>query len=234
MTPLLSVEGLRVSYGDQLAVHGLTLSLEQGQCLAILGANGAGKSSVLGAISGLVRPVRGTIHLDGTRIDRLRADLIRGRGILHVPEGRGVFPSLTVADNLRVLLGPDKVGRARVLEQFPKLAERLQQTAGTMSGGEQQMLALAPAIAGDQQVLLVDELSLGLAPLIVDALFTHLEEIRASGVSMIIVEQFAERALGLADTAIVMRKGEAVYVGAASDLASQPELLRSLYFGAAA
>lgn len=227
----LGVDDLRVSYGGQVAVHGLSLTVGAGECVTILGANGAGKTSVLGAISGLVRPVTGAIRLDGKRIERLSGSALSRLGILHIPEGRGVFPSLTVSDNLRVMLGADREARERVLDQLPRLGERLNQAAGTMSGGEQQMLALAPALAGGYRFLLVDELSLGLAPLIVDMLFEQLAMIRATGVGMVVVEQFAQRALDLATHAYVMRKGRVVFEGPSEDLLSRPDHLRALYFG---
>lgn len=230
----LDVDSLSVSYDGQVAVHDVSLQVGAGECVAVLGANGAGKSSVLGAISGLVRPVSGSIRMDGKRIDHLPGNGLSALGILHIPEGRGVFPSLTVADNLRVMLGPDADIRDRVLERLPRLGERLHQPAGTMSGGEQQMLALAPALAGGYRFLLVDELSLGLAPLVVEMLFEQLEMIRATGVGMVIVEQFAQRALNLATQAYVLRKGRVVFEGPADELRSGPEVLRALYFGSAA
>jgi branched-chain amino acid transport system ATP-binding protein len=221
---------VRVRYGDQVVLHGVDMDVPAGSCVAVLGSNGAGKSSLLGAISGLNRPVEGEIHFAGVRIDRRPAHRIGALGICHVPEGRGVFPNLTVAENLRLALGGDDQV-ARAVERFPRLGERINQRAGTLSGGEQQMLAVAPAVVGDYRLLLVDELSLGLAPVIVDELFEVLAALRTEGTSMVIVEQFAERALELADHAYVLRKGTVAFRGAAAELRGDPDLLHRLYLG---
>lgn len=164
----------------------------------------------------------------------MRANHVRNKGILHVPEGRGVFPGLSVAENLEVMLQRDRGQIETAFSQFPRLRDRRNQIAGSLSGGEQQMLALAPAVAGSHRLVLADEVSLGLAPVIVDELFDVLASLRDQGVAMIIVEQFADRALGLADQVLVMRKGQIVYRGTPDSLARDPDLLHELYMGAAA
>ena len=227
----LVARGIRVRYGDQVALHGVDLDVPAGSCVAVLGANGAGKTSLLGAVSGLCRPIDGHVTFAGRRIDTRRPDRIGELGICHVPEGRGVFPTLTVAENLRLALGADDDRFALALTRFPRLKDRLGQRAGTLSGGEQQMLAVAPAVVGDHRLLLFDELSLGLAPVIVDELFGLLFELRATGTSMVIVEQFAERALELADRVSVLRKGRVAFEGPAAVLAGDPGLLHRLYLG---
>jgi len=226
----LRVRGLEASYGDHRALHGIDLDVPPGTCVAVLGANGAGKSTLLNSISGLHRPIRGSVTFAGRSIERRPAHVLAASGICHVPEGRGVFRDLTVTENLRLLVRQED-RRAKVLDRLPRLRERLQQRAGTLSGGEQQMLAMAPAVAGDYDLLLVDELSLGLAPIIVDELFGILADVLAEGASVVVVEQFAERALALATSAYVLRKGEVVHHGDAADLRGRDDLLRSLYLG---
>jgi branched-chain amino acid transport system ATP-binding protein len=227
----LVVSGLRVRYGEQVALHGVDVEVPAGSCVAVLGANGAGKTSLLAAISGLHRPVEGEIRFGSVRIDRRPAHRIGELGICHVPEGRGVFPNLSVAENLRLTLEGDEEKVEAALERFGRLRERLRQRAGTMSGGEQQMLAVAPAVVGGYRLLLVDELSLGLAPVVVDELFSVLADLRAAGTAMVIVEQFADRALELADHAYVLRKGTVAYRGAAAELQGNPDLLHRMYLG---
>lgn len=229
----LTVSGVRVRYGRQVALHGVDIEVPAGSCAAVLGANGAGKTSLLGAISGLNRPIEGEIWFGPVRIDNRAAHSIGGLGICHVPEGRGVFPNLTVAENLRLTLEGDEERTAGAMERFPRLKDRLRQRAGTLSGGEQQMLAVAPAVVGGFRLLLVDELSLGLAPVIVDELFEVLAELRAGGTSMVIVEQFADRALELADHAYVLRKGTVAFRGPSAELRGDPDLLHRMYLGGA-
>ena len=227
----LQVTDLRASYDDQLALDGVDVLVHPGSCVAVLGANGAGKTTLMNAIAGLHRPVLGQVKFEGRRIDQLGASRIARSGICYVPEGRGIFPDLTVAENLWLSVGRDPKNREVVFNRFPVLKERLHQHAGRMSGGEQQMLAMAPTLVGDFRLLLVDELSLGLAPIVVGGLFELLAEIRSRGTSILLVEQFAERALRLADYAYVIRKGRIVYEGAASALRGRDELLHSLYMG---
>jgi branched-chain amino acid transport system ATP-binding protein len=221
----LTVSGVRVRYGQQVALHGVDIEVPAGSCAAVLGANGA--------ISGLNRPIEGEIWFGPVRIDSRAAHSIGGLGICHVPEGRGVFPNLTVAENLRLTLEGDEERTADAMERFPRLKDRLRQRAGTLSGGEQQMLAVAPAVVGGYRLLLVDELSLGLAPVIVDELFEVLAELRAGGTSMVIVEQFADRALELADHAYVLRKGTVAFRGPSAELRGDPDLLHRMYLGGA-
>lgn len=228
----LSIRDLDVSYGGQRALRGVNLVVPAGACVAILGSNGAGKSTLLHAISGGKRPTSGSIRFGPLRLDRMPAHRISERGVCHVPEGRSVFPDLTVAENLCLFL-PGATEREQALDHFPKLRSRLEQRAGTLSGGEQQMLAMAPAVAGSHRLLLVDELSLGLAPIVTDELFDALRRIRRDmGASLIIVEQFADRALEIADLACVLRKGTIAYEGPADDLRQRGDgFLRDLYLG---
>lgn len=226
----LRIRHLKVSYGLLNAVNDLSIDVPAGSCLAVLGPNGAGKSSMLGAISGAVRPVTGSVTLGDQRLERQPAHVVQSHGVCHVPEGRGVLPGLTVAENLRIML-PEEDDRERALETFPRLRERLTQHAGTMSGGEQQMLAVSAALGSSHRLLLVDEVSLGLAPVIVDELYTVLEAVRHTGVTIVLVEQFAERALALADDAAVLVKGRLVHRSDAATLLRDTDLLHALYLG---
>lgn len=229
----LRLRRLAVSYGQLVALSPLDLTVPAGSSIAVLGPNGAGKSSLLGAISGAVRPIRGSVQLGADRLERLPAHVVRRHGVCHVPEGRGVLPGLTVSENLRLSL-PDEDDRERAFAVFPRLGERRAQQAGTLSGGEQQMLAVAAALARDHRLLLVDEVSLGLAPVIVDELYEVLHRVRDTGVSIVLVEQFAERALALADRAIVLVKGRIAYSGSSGALREEADLLHRLYLGAEA
>ncbi len=225
--PLLVVEDLRVSYGDAQALFGVDLSVAAGEVVAILGANGAGKSTLAGALSGLNRPVTGRVRFAGMDITGWPAHQVGRRGLAHIPEGRGIFPSLSVTDNLRMRLR--RVGgaaeRAAAVEHafamFPVLAQRSRQHAGTLSGGEQQMLALAPVLASPPRLLVADELSLGLAPLLVDAIFKALSEARDRGVTIVLIEQFVHRALAFADRAIILRRGRVGWEGATDDAGAE-------------
>ena len=236
--PLLSVEDLRVDYGAVRAVHGVSLNVAAGEVVALLGANGAGKSTILRTVSGLLRPRAGQIRLAGQAIHRLPPARIVRLGIAHSPEGRRVFGSLTVAENLR--LGAttrsdrDKVpgDRERMYELFPILRERMRQVAGTLSGGEQQMLALARALMASPRLLLLDEPSLGIAPLIVRSIFATLAELKRQGVTMLLVEQNINVALGLADRAYVLRTGEVSLTGTAAELRDNYERVAEAYLGA--
>jgi branched-chain amino acid transport system ATP-binding protein len=220
--PLLSVERLSVSYGEARAVFEVTFEIPDGGALALLGANGAGKSSVAGAIAGVVRPASGRIVFDGREITGWPSHRVSRLGIAFVPEQRGIFPHLSVLDNVRVQLRY-VVARAerttaveRALELFPVLAKRRRQPAGTLSGGEQQMLGLARVLAAPPRLLIADEMSLGLAPKLVDLVFESLARARAEGVTTLLVEQYADRALEFADDAVILRRGEAVWRGAAA------------------
>jgi branched-chain amino acid transport system ATP-binding protein len=234
-TPLrqadLVLEGVDTHYGSHAALIGVDLVVPAGSCVAVLGSNGSGKSTLLNSIAGLVPTTRGSVSLGADRIDGLPAHKIARRGVCYVPEGRGVFPDLTVLENLAISIGSDEAKRDVVFGYFPALEQRARRLAGTMSGGEQQMLAVAPAIVGEYSVLMLDELSLGLAPLVVEVLYDALVTSRHVGSSMLIVEQFAERALALADVAYVLRKGRVVFHGPAADLAADPDALHALYIG---
>jgi branched-chain amino acid transport system ATP-binding protein len=224
---LLEIEGLRVSYGDAQALFGIDLAVTRGEVVAVLGANGAGKTTLAGAISGLVRPVSGHIRFKGEEISTRPSHRVTSLGLAHIPEGRGIFPSLPVIDNLRMRLR--RVGRrsereeaiARAFTLFPVLGERRRQRAGTLSGGEQQMLALAPVLAAPPSLLIADELSLGLAPLLVDAIFKTLEQARADGVTIILIEQFVHRALAFADRAVILQRGKIGWEGSSAAAGSE-------------
>jgi branched-chain amino acid transport system ATP-binding protein len=218
--PLLAARSLDVAYGSVLAVRGLSLQVARGEIVALLGPNGAGKTSTLRGVTGLVRPRSGTVSVNGVRIDGHGAAGAVKAGLAHVPEGRRVFPEMTVLDNLRLgawtARRKAKVVDERVrtaFELFPRLGERRGQAAGSMSGGEQQMLAIARALMSDPQLLLIDELSLGLSPLVVDEILARLVELNRAGLSILLIEQFVHRALDVADRVYVLKKGRVAYSG---------------------
>lgn len=227
--PLLAVRNLSAGYGGLIALNRVSLEVAQGAVLALLGANGAGKSTLLKVIAGEVRARTGGVAFDGERIDGRPPWEISGLGVCYVPEGGGVFHELTVADNL-LLASPGGADLDRVYDLFPVLAERRSQGAGSLSGGEKRMLSLSRAILGQPRVLLVDEPSLGLAPVIVDRLFEVLGVLRDEGITVVLVEQYVDRALELADHAAVLAKGLVRYRGTAEDLAGTT-LLEELYLG---
>ena len=235
-TPAVAVEGLSIHYGDALALSGLTFELAPGRALAVLGPNGAGKSSLARALSGLVPPSSGTISLDGQRIERWAPHRIRQAGLIHLPEGRGVFRNLSVLDNVRMAArtGSGRAGRRQAVERafatFPILADRRHLMAGSLSGGEQQMLSLARALATSPKVIVADEMSLGLAPIIVDLVFEGLQAARAAGATVIMIEQYVHRALAFAEHCIVLNRGRLAWSGPATD--AGPELLAQ-YLGTA-
>jgi branched-chain amino acid transport system ATP-binding protein len=219
---LLTVSGLCLKYADATALEQVSFSVALGSVTALLGPNGAGKSSVARAVSGLVRPQSGLIRFDGEDITGAPADQIRRLGIAYLPEGRGVFRSLTVEENLRVALsGVPKGEQAAAIDSaialFPVLGQRRRQTAGTLSGGEQQMLSLARVLTRRPRLLIADEISLGLAPLIVEEVFAGLSRVIELGVSVILIEQFVHRALAIADVCYVLRRGRTVWSGEASE-----------------
>lgn len=239
MTSLLAVDGVDVSYGSVQALRGITIDIEAGEMVALLGANGAGKTTTLRTISGLLAPTAGTITFAGERIDGVPPHRLVGRGIAHLPEGRDLFPSLSVEDNLRYgywTRRRDKAGyavqRDAVMDHFPRLRERRTQAAGTLSGGEQQMLGVARALMSSPKLLLVDELSLGLAPMIVEQLFAILEEVHRTGTAILLVEQFVHMALEHTDRAYVLGRGEVVLTAASRDLLDDPKVLAA-YLGEA-
>lgn len=237
---LLSVDSIDVFYGNVQALRGLSLEVNDGEIVSILGSNGAGKTTTLRTISGLIAPRSGTVTFEGENIAGLKAHQIVGRGIAHLPEGRDLFPSLTVEENLRFgyfLRRKNDAGWKEGLERsysvFPKLLERRTQPAGTMSGGEQQMLGVARSLMCSPKLLVVDELSLGLAPLIVQQLFEILKTVNQQGTSILIVEQFVAMALKNSDRAYVLAKGEVALAGRSKDLLDDPEVIAA-YLGEAA
>jgi len=232
---MLRIEQLDVFYGGVQALRSVSLTVDQGELVAVLGANGAGKTTLLKAISGVVRLRQGRIEFEGRSLIGQAPHLITRRGIAHAPEGRQIFPALSVMDNLRLGAYARHDGETRedldqVFTYFPILATRRRQLAGTLSGGEQQMLAIARALMSHPRLLLLDEPSLGLAPLLVKTIFTVIERIRAGGRAILLVEQNARMALSIADRAYVMETGKVVLTGTAADLAAAPEV-RAAYLG---
>ncbi len=233
---LLSVRGLEVAYGGIRAVKGIDLEVRGGELVALIGANGAGKTSTLKALSGLLRPAAGRIDYDGAEVTGKPAYHLVRRGLAMVPEGRGVFPRLTVAENLAMgaYIRDDKAGIARDFDRayalFPRLAERRGQLSGTLSGGEQQMLAMARALMGRPRLLLLDEPSMGLAPLMVQKIFETVRTVAAEGVTMLLVEQNAKLALESCHRGYVMESGSIVLADDARRLLSNPQV-RQAYLG---
>jgi branched-chain amino acid transport system ATP-binding protein len=222
-TPLLTVSRLDVSYGDARALFDVSLEVAPGEVLAVLGANGAGKSSLAAAVAGAVPVAAGRIALDGADVTSWPAHRMSRAGVAYVPEGRGIFPHLSVLDNLRVALrhavpaGDRAAAIERAIETFPILGQRRRQQAGTLSGGEQQMLNLARVLAAPPRLLVADEMSLGLAPLMVDVVFEGLDRARREGVTIVLVEQYVERALAFASRALILRRGRVGWQGPTAD-----------------
>jgi branched-chain amino acid transport system ATP-binding protein len=209
---VLSIRGLEVGYGTIAALHGIDLDVEKGEIVTLIGANGAGKTTTLRTISGLLKPRKGEVTFNGQNINGVKPHVITARGISHVPEGRGIFSNLTVQDNLELggYLRKDKISQAeydRVFTLFPVLKDRFKQNAGTLSGGEQQMLAISRALMSKPAVLLLDEPSLGLAPQMVQTIFRVIREINAEGTTILLVEQNAHMALVTAHRGYVMETG---------------------------
>lgn len=227
---MLEIQALDVAYGEVPALQGVTFQVNEGESVAVLGANGAGKSTLLRTISGLLRPRRGSVLLDGVRLDQLPPYEIAGLGIAHVPEGRRVLPEMTVEENLELgaYLPKPKASRketlARIYELFPRLAERRRQQAGTLSGGEQQMLAVGRGLMLLPRILMLDEPSLGLAPIVVDLTFEKIAEIRRQGIAILLVEQNVQRALSLADRGYVLEGGRIVLQGPSQTLLDDPHV----------
>ena len=233
-TPGLRLEDLSVERGGRAVVAGVSLEIPPGQVTALLGANGAGKSSLVLAVGGLLRKSGGRVLVGDRELTRLRPEQVRAAGVAVVPEGRRLLPALTVADNLRVAtysLGAAqaKAGVAHALELFPELEKRWNHTARLLSGGEQQMVVLAQALVSQPRFVLVDELSLGLAPVVIQRLVPVLQSVATSGVGVLLIEQFANVALGLAETAYVLERGRIHYHGTAQRLKDEPQLLQSAY-----
>jgi branched-chain amino acid transport system ATP-binding protein len=211
----LELRRIEAGYGKTTVLRGVDLVVPAGKTVALLGANGAGKTTLLRTVAGLVRPSAGTIELNGERIEQAPEHIRTRRGLCLVPEGHAIFRQLTVKENLAMYAGGKRVSEAidRAVAAFPILKERLSQEAGTMSGGQQQMLALARALVVDAPVILADELSMGLAPVVVDEIFEVVEQFRTEGRSMLIVEQFVSRALQVADYVYILHKGRVAFVG---------------------
>jgi branched-chain amino acid transport system ATP-binding protein len=224
VVPLLELQDVDAAYGPFRAIFGVSFALYPGRVLALLGSNGAGKTTIARVCSGLLAPTAGKVRFDGEIVSGLRPYRYARLGIVHAPEGRSVFASLTVQENLELTFQRTR-GRAEVgaaLEQaytlFPRLGERRRQTAGTLSGGEQRMLSLARVLVEQPRLLIADELSLGLAPIVVDEVYRTLERIRDAGTTLLLVEQHVHHALAVADDAIVLVKGEVAYSGPVSEL----------------
>ncbi|MBS3649827.1 ABC transporter ATP-binding protein [Pseudaminobacter sp. 19-2017] len=234
---LVSVQGLVVRYGPITALRGVDLEIGAGECVAIIGPNGAGKTSLVSAIAGLVRPAAGKVVLDGLDVARIGlADVVRS-GVALVPEGRNIFGSLTVAENLRLGATPRKDDRIapdidEIFQRFPILGQRRSQHAGQLSGGEQQMLAIARAMLSRPRLLMLDEPSLGLAPMVVDGVYELLADIKQQGVALLVVEQNATRAFGLADRVSIFGHG-AIQLSGAPDAIAADTNFDAAYFGAA-
>jgi branched-chain amino acid transport system ATP-binding protein len=233
---MLRLDGLSVGYGGPLALQDLSLEVRDGELVSLIGANGAGKSTTLKAISGLLKPQAGRITWGGEAIGGLSPRAVIARGIAHCPEGRRVFPQLSVRENLEMgaLLRRDHGGIAADLaamcDRFPRLRERLSQAAGTLSGGEQQMLAIARALMSRPRLVMFDEPSLGLAPSLVEQVFAIVREIRAKGTTVLMVEQNAMAALQMADRAYLLEAGQLVQAGTGAELLASPEV-RAAYLG---
>jgi branched-chain amino acid transport system ATP-binding protein len=234
MTETLKIDGLKVARGGHQVLHGISLEIEPGKVTTLLGPNGAGKSTMVLAVGGVLRASDGTVTTNGTSLTRLRPEQIRRAGVAIVPEGRRLLPDLTVEDNMRVAtysLSRDeaKRGLAYATELFPHLQTRWKAVARTLSGGEQQMVVLAQALVSRPKFMLVDELSLGLAPVVVQRLMPALENAAADGVGVLLIEQFVHVALALAESAYVIEGGRIVHHGTAKELREHPERLHSAY-----
>jgi branched-chain amino acid transport system ATP-binding protein len=222
MTPILQLLDVRAAYGQIEVLHGIDVTVQPGKVLAVLGPNGAGKTTLVRVISGLLRPTHGRVIIAGRDVTGISGEALARAGVCVIQEGRGIFPRLTVAEHLRLATprgrhGPDLL--ARVYEQFPRLAERQRQVAGTLSGGEQQMLALSRALIWNPPLLIIDELSLGLAPRVVELLYQTVQAFAAQGTTIVVIEQFAHDILGFADQAIVLQQGKVVRTDSPSAIA---------------
>ena len=236
MSALLRLDGLEAGYGDMTAIRGVSLEVRQGEIVALIGSNGAGKTTTLRAICGLLPLRRGTVELDGRRISGLSSAAVVAGGIAHVPEGRQLFPTMTVLENLELGARSAESRRLRgetfehVFALFPRLAERRRQLAGTLSGGEQQMTAIGRALMARPRLLMLDEPSLGLAPVVVGSIFTNLGAINRDGVTILLVEQNVLRALRLSHRAYVLENGTIALEGASQRLLADEGIKRA-YFG---
>ncbi len=236
--PFLEVSEVTAGYGPIEVLRSISVTVDEGEAVSLIGNNGAGKTTLLRTISGLLRPRRGSIRLAGERIDRLPPHAVVRAGIAHVPEGRGIFGRLTVLENLemgaftRASAAEVRADLERVLTLFPRLGERLHQNGGTLSGGEQQMLAIARALMARPRLLLLDEPSMGLSPLMVDTIFEIIRDIHRQGTSLLLVEQNVPMALAVAARGYVLEAGRVVAAGAADEL-RRSDVIRSAYLGEA-
>ena len=234
--PALELRDVRAAYGRIEVVHGVSLIVPPGTVFALLGPNGGGKTTTLKVASGRMRPTTGCVHIAGRHVNGASTEALAKAGVCSIPEGRGIFPNLTVAENLRMMTYRGNDLRPRQIEErayarFPRLGERRGQLAGTMSGGEQQMLAMARAVTTNPSLLLLDEISMGLAPLIVAELYELVGQLAAEGIAILLVEQFANTALAVADYAAIMTHGRVTRVGEPADIADE---VSAAYLGGAA
>ncbi len=233
--PALELRDVRAAYGRIEVLHGVSITVPSGSVFALLGGNGAGKSTIHKVASGRLAPTSGCVHVAGVHINGADPDAIARAGVCTIPEGRGVFPNLSVNENLKMMTYRGGLRlrdvEERAFTRFPRLKERRKQLAGTMSGGEQQMLAMARALVTEPSLLLLDEISIGLAPIIVGQLYEIVRQIRDEGISILVVEQFARTALKVADYAAVMAHGEIIHVGEPKDIEDE---VSAAYLGGAA
>jgi branched-chain amino acid transport system ATP-binding protein len=237
---MLNIENLQAGYGKVEVLHGVTIKVPKGKIVTLIGSNGAGKTTTMRAISGMIKPVSGTVTLAGQDITGLESHQIAKRGLAHSPEGRRVFPTLSVLDNIRLGAfvrytnvrpkGDVEADLQKAMEMFPRLKERTNQLAGTLSGGEQQMLAMARAVMLNPEVFLLDEPSMGLAPILVEEVFNIITRLKAQGVTMLLVEQFAAAALKVADYGYVLENGRVSVHGPADKLKDDPAV-KAAYLG---
>ena len=220
---MFEIRGITAGYGPHVVLRDVNVTVPDRAVVALLGPNGAGKTTLLRVASGLLRPMAGRVIVDGDDVTGESIHQLAARGICHVPEGRGIYPTLSVRDNLRLQAPParDREAVAVAATRFPRLGERLDQRAGTLSGGEQQMLAMARAYLAQPSVLLLDEVSMGLAPKVVDEIFDHLNVIVGQGVSILLVEQYITRALAMADYVYILNHGRVLFVGEPSELGDE-------------
>ena len=234
---MLEIKDIHVNYGAIQAIKGITITVNDGELVSLVGANGAGKTTILHTISGLLHATSGEILLDGVNLQKVPANTIINLGLAHVPEGRHVFSRMTVEENLRmgayIINDPKQVsdGLERVYHHFPRLKERARQLGGTLSGGEQQMLATGRALMTNPKILLMDEPSMGLSPILVNEIFSIIEQLHASGITILLVEQNAKKALAVADRAYVLETGKISMQGSAKELA-EDDRVRKAYLGA--
>jgi branched-chain amino acid transport system ATP-binding protein len=230
---MLELRGIEAGYGEHTVLRDVSLTVPPGTVVAVLGPNGAGKTTLLRVASGLLRPSAGTVFLGGEDVTRARPYARARRGLCHIPEGRGIYPTLTVRENLVLhsRQGEEATALDRAISAFPVLGGKLRQPAGQLSGGQQQMLSLARAYLADPKVVIVDEASMGLAPVVVDKIFEFLGQIAASGTALLIVEQYVNRALALAGQVYLLNKGSVVFTGPPADVGDD---LFAHYLGTAA